>query len=166
MLKFDARPTADDSSTLIASIDEPFLTAYIEGLTLYYGPDGTGYLIASSQGDSTYVVFDRAGDNDYLGSFVIGPSGDIDGAQETDGIEVTNLALNDTFESGLFVVQDGSNEPQSVFQDPEDGEIQNFNANFKLVPWDEIAKSFEPALIIDTETFNPREIMPIDDFGG
>lgn len=166
ILKFDADPEASSDFKLAASIDEPFLTADIEGLTIYYAADGAGYLIASSQGDNSYAVFDRAGDNDYLGSFVIGPGGDIDGAQETDGIDVTNLALNDTFEEGLFIVQDGSNESQTVFQDPEDGEIQNFNANFKLVPWSEISAAFVPNLLIDTESFNPREIAALDDFAG
>ncbi|MCP2166431.1 phytase [Goodfellowiella coeruleoviolacea] len=50
------------------------LSADVEGLTLCRGgADDEGYLIVSSQGDSTYAVDERADDSDYLGSFRVGP---------------------------------------------------------------------------------------------
>ena len=150
ILKYDAAPDASNDFTLVApSGDGPFKPD-LEGLTLYYGAgEDEGYLIASGQGDGSYAVFERGGDNAYLGSFIVGANDGVDGAQETDGIDVTALPLNDTFDEGLFVVQDGSNEPPAVFQDPEDGEIQNFNANFKYVGWGEIARLFDPPLAFD-----------------
>ena len=42
------------------------LTGEVEGLALYYGSGGAGYLIASSQGSSEFVVYGREGDNAYL----------------------------------------------------------------------------------------------------
>ena len=47
------------------------LTADVEGLTIYYSGDSTGYLIASSQGDNTYAVYKREGENSYIGQFAI-----------------------------------------------------------------------------------------------
>ncbi len=159
ILKFSAEPAGGDAFEIVQPIDADFFEPDIEGLTLYYGPNGTGYLIASSQGDATYAVFSREGTNEYLGSFSIEDLAGIDGAEETDGIDVVNVPLGDTFAQGLFVVQDGSNEPQVVFQDPEadgEGEVQNFNANFKFVPWENVADAFPVPLTIDPESFDPR----------
>ena len=44
-----------------------------------------------------------------------------------------DVPLSEDYRAGLLVVQDGSNEPAVVFGDLEDGEIQNFNTNFKFV---------------------------------
>ena len=68
---------------------------------------------------------------------------DIDGTQETDGLDVTNFGLGSAFPNGVFVVQDGSNP----------GATQNY----KCVPWDSIATSFTPALLIKTQ-WDPRSI--------
>ncbi|WP_116106301.1 phytase [Lewinella sp. IMCC34191] len=83
------------------------LVADVEGLTLYELPDGTGYLVASMQGNFSYALFDRQGDNAYLGSFKI-LDGLVDGVEETDGLEVTQTPLPG-FPGGLLVVQDGFN---------------------------------------------------------
>ncbi|MGJ3252244.1 MAG: phytase [Elainellaceae cyanobacterium] len=158
ILKFNAEPDAGDDLTLVASIEEDFLQPDIEGLTIYYGANGSGYLLASSQGDSTYAVFDRQ-TTEYIGSFAIGGTNGIDGVEESDGADIINVPLGDDFPFGLLVVQDGSNEPAVVFQDPEDGEIQNFNANFKYIAWDDIATVFDENLIIDPFTYDPRDPM-------
>jgi len=156
ILRFNAEPDAGNDFTVIQPVDSDFLTPDIEGLALYYGPEGSGYPIASSQGDSTFAVFRREGNNEYLGSFVIGGSSDLDGAEETDGLDAINVPLGSEFPSGLLVVQDGSAEPPEIFQDPEDGEIQNFSTNFKFVDWADVANAFSNPLIIDTESFDPR----------
>ena len=83
------------------------LVADVEGLTLYRRPDGGGYLVASMQGNFSYALFDRAGDNAYLGSFTI-RDGRVDGVEETDGLEVVSTPLPG-FSGGLLVVQDGFN---------------------------------------------------------
>ncbi|RMF26513.1 MAG: phytase [Bacteroidetes bacterium] len=42
----------------------------IRGLALFFGPRGKGYLLAVSQGNNSIAVYEREGDNRYLGSFV------------------------------------------------------------------------------------------------
>lgn len=107
----------------------------VEGLTLYYLNDAEGYLLASSQGNNTYAVFERSGNFNYLGNFEV-VDGAIDGTQETDGIDVSSHALGDLYPMGVFVVQDGEN--------LESGSAQA--QNFKMIRWEHIAQSFEPAL--------------------
>jgi 3-phytase len=117
------------------------LTADVEGLAIYDAGDGRGYLLASSQGNHTFVIYERGGANGYVGTFRIS-DGVVDGVNDTDGIEVTSAALGPAFPKGLFIAQDGSNTRPSA------------NQNYKLVPWDAIAARFTPPLII--EPVNPR----------
>lgn len=130
----------------------------VEGLSIYYGADGAGYLIASSQGDSSYAVFNREGDNEYLGNFVIGENGDIDQVNETDGLDIVNVPLGSEFPNGLLVVQDGANDPQNVVQDGE--ELENNSTNFKFVPWEGVANAFDNPLQIDPTSYDPRNPQP------
>ena len=95
------------------------LVADVEGLTIAYGKDGTGYLIASSQGNNSYVVYKREMNNAYVKTFTITAGSDIDGVEDTDGIDVTMANLGPAFPQGLFVAQDGINDKG--------------NQNFKLV---------------------------------
>lgn len=143
--KFEAEP--DGSNEPIAQVDSTddsgYLTQDVEGLTIYYTSDQQGYLIASSQGSDEYTVYDRTGDNAYLGMFIIAGTDAIDRASDTDGIDVTNFPLNETFPEGLFIAQDNDNTRP-------DG-----NQNFKLVSWTDIAL----ALGLTTDTsFDPRTI--------
>ncbi|MGF1493134.1 MAG: phytase [Microcoleaceae cyanobacterium] len=154
ILKFQAEPDAGDDFEVVYSIEDDVLVPDLEGLILYYGDNGEGYLIASSQGDSSYGLFDRAGSNDFLGQFVIAGNGDIDQINETDGFDLTNVALGSTFPDGLFVVHDGANDPQSVVEDDE--ELENNSTNFKFVPWDSVANAFPDPLLIDTTSYDPR----------
>ncbi|MEL7075050.1 MAG: phytase [Cyanobacteria bacterium J06582_2] len=130
--------------------DLPSLVPDVEGLTIYYGEDGNGYLLASSQGNSTFAIYDRAGSNSYLGSFEIAD------VQDSDGADVINVPLGEDYPAGLLVVQDGSNEPETVFADPEDGEIQNFNTNFKFVSLADFATDFANLPAYDPNAFDPR----------
>ncbi len=140
--KFAAEPNAETTKTLVDSVGNHFVPD-LEGLTLYFASRTTGYLIASSQGNNTYVIYAREGNNNYIGTFQIVNGDNIDGVQETDGIDVTNFGLGLAFPSGVFVTQDGRN-PSAT-------------QNFKCVPWDSIASQFEPALTINTN-WDPRLI--------
>ncbi|AJE51448.1 phytase [Paenibacillus polymyxa] len=120
----------------------------IEGLTLYYGKDGKGYLMASSQGNSSYAIYERQGDNAYISNFTIGDSPTVDGTSVTDGIDVLGYGLGKNFPHGIFVAQDDEN-------------LQNgkkLNQNFKMVPWERIATGAPTPLTIDDGT-NPRELV-------
>lgn len=188
ILKLPAEPEDGSAIQLVASIDEDYLKPDIEGLTIYYGPNGTGYLLVSSQGDSSFAVFERSGSHRYLGSFVIGdergpaergdgrdaasgaegktghkgrggsrgtPTASIDQVNESDGADVINASLGKAFPYGLFVVQDGANDPQVVVRD--DDELENINTNFKFVPWEGVAKAFPEPLLIHPKGYDPRE---------
>jgi 3-phytase len=107
------------------------LNAEVEGLTLYTAANGDGYLIVSSQGDSRFDVYNRRPPHEYVGGFKITNNNDsnIDEVTGTDGIDVINLELNDTFKYGLFIAQDDENRMPRAHQD------------FKFVPWEKIAES-------------------------
>lgn len=105
-----AEPDQQDEPRLLlrSGTDNPNIAYDVEGLSMYYGVDGTGYLLASSQGNYSYALFDRRGDNTYLGSFSI-VSGTVDGVEETDGLDICSVNLGGNYVGGLLVVQDGWN---------------------------------------------------------
>ncbi|MEV8533679.1 phytase [Streptomyces sp. NPDC051211] len=109
------------------------LSADVEGLTIYREDDGDGYLMASSQGDDTFALYDReiGDDNEYEGGFRIvdGRRGTPDGVQECDGAAVLNAPLGSRFPNGLLVVQDGRNTPVANGDDGEERE----NTDFKFI---------------------------------
>jgi 3-phytase len=106
------------------------LKADVEGMGLYHGPRGD-YLVVSSQGNDSYVLLDAQPPFAMRGAFRVGLNGalGIDGASETDGLEVTGANLGGAWSEGLLVVQDGRKRmPEST-------------QNFKLVPWSDVAKA-------------------------
>ncbi|MCL2924771.1 MAG: phytase, partial [Trichodesmium sp. MAG_R04] len=155
--KFDATVDGSTEGILIDEIGEN-LQADVEGLTIYYTDNSNGYLLASSQGNNTFAVYEREGDNEFIGNFFIGEFNTIDSTEESDGADVINVPLGNNFPNGLLVVQDGSNEPEVIQQDPVDREIQNFNTNFKFIPWENVANAFEDPLEIDRLSYNPRQV--------
>ncbi|TAK93626.1 MAG: phytase, partial [Verrucomicrobia bacterium] len=138
--KFSAEPDGGESGKLIARIGENGLTADVEGLTIYCARNGRGYLIASSQGNNTYKVYEREADNRFV--LTIDPKpGAIDDVSDTDGICVTSCPTSPQFAKGLFIVQDGTN--------------TGGNQNFKLYAWEDIAGT---NLLIDTN-WEPRSVV-------
>jgi len=128
--KFSAEPDGGNDGYLIdKTTGKGKITPAVEGLTLYYINKTEGYLIASNQGNNTYTVYNRAGDNNYLGQFniIANETLDIDAVEDTDGIDVINISLGEMFPYGVFIAQDGKNASSSKKQ------------NFKLVPWEKIA---------------------------
>ncbi len=95
------------------------LVADVEGLAL--APEGTtgGMLVASSQGDNAYVLFDL-GTGMVRGRFRI-EGGAIDGTVDTDGIEMVPGDFGARYPDGLFIAQDGNNLPDAQ--------------NFKYLSW-------------------------------
>lgn len=130
--KFGAEPDAGEKGKLVARVGDGGLTAHVEGLTIYYAEQGRGYLIASSQGNNTFKVYERAGENRYV--LTIDPKGGrIDDVNDTDGICVTSCPTSKQFAQGVFIVQDGEN--------------AGGNQNFKLYAWEDVAGT---QLLIDT----------------
>ncbi|MCF3123508.1 phytase [Streptomyces arenae] len=103
------------------------LTADVEGLTLVTERDGDGLLLASSQGDNTFVAYDRevSGANEYEGGFRVAPaSAALDGSEECDGAAALAAPLGSAYPDGLLVVQDGHDAP---------GDGERPSTNFKFV---------------------------------
>jgi 3-phytase len=130
--KYGAEPSAGDTRTQVDKTGSGGqLKADVEGLTIYNAGGGRGYLIASSQGDSAYVIYRREGANTYVATFEIVAAGRIDAVSQTDGIAVTSANLGPAFSQGLFIAQDGKND--------------DCNQNFKFVPWQSIAAAIGQA---------------------
>lgn len=127
--KVSARPDEGDEKILLAESTEgnPAISFDVEGLTLYTKGEG-GYLIASSQGNFSYAVFNRLPPHDYLTSFTLQSGDQVDGVEETDGIEAVSTPLGEQFPMGVFIAQDGFN---------HDGDSLRAQ-NFKVVDWREI----------------------------
>ncbi|MEA3523916.1 MAG: phytase [Campylobacterota bacterium] len=106
--RYLAQPDAPNLAVLIDSTKE-HLVSDVEGLALYEMDDSRGYLLASSQGNNTYTVYDRQS-GAYLGSFEI-IDGVFDGTSETDGIDVISSPLGALYPYGMLVVQDGEDIP-------------------------------------------------------
>lgn len=125
----DARAEAKAEPKMILPVGGP-LRADVEGMAIYYGASA-GYLVVSSQGSNSYVVADAAPPHRLRGSFRIGmnPDAGIDGASETDGLDVTSANLGGRFARGMLVVQDG-------YKRLPDGA-----QNFKYVAWEDIARA-------------------------
>ncbi|WP_307530883.1 phytase [Streptomyces umbrinus] len=90
------------------------LSADVEGLTLFQEKDGDGYLLASSQGDNTFALYDReVGEgNEYEGGFrIAAATSTLDSVEECDGAAVLNAPLGARYPRGLLVVQDGQETP-------------------------------------------------------
>lgn len=90
------------------------ITYDIEGLAIFKHK-GKKYLIVSSQGSFSYAIYNITNHKQatYVSSFII-KDGNIDGVEETDGLEAVSHPLNDTFKQGLIVFQDGFNKDNGV----------------------------------------------------
>lgn len=147
--KYNAEPVATKfaEGELIADLAQNSqLAEDLEGVTIYYAANQKGYLIASSQGNNSYAVFDRGEGNAYLGSFRIGNGDKVDGTSDTDGIDVMSFGLGKQFPNGFFIAQDGTN-------DEANGTA---NQNFKVVAWDKIVQSSKGKFMMDNQQ-NPRK---------
>jgi myo-inositol-hexaphosphate 3-phosphohydrolase/2',3'-cyclic-nucleotide 2'-phosphodiesterase (5'-nucleotidase family) len=140
--KYGAEPE-DGTARRIVDYVGGNITEEIEGVTLYYADDGTGYVIAANEKDHSLAIYRREGLNEFVGSLYI-EGGDVDGITEPGGLDVINVALGDAFPAGLLVVSDDEN------SDPDD------NTNFKLVSWADVATGLD--LSADTESFDPRRV--------
>ena len=113
--RYGAEPGDGDARTRVdvARRDRP-LVPDVEGITI-----AGDHLVVSSQGDDSFAVYERKGDNAYVGSFRV------DGVQSTDGVDATTVPLGSGFPDGVLVVQDGDNGDE--------------HQDFELVPWGAVA---------------------------
>lgn len=126
--KFAAWPNQSTEGSVVDSVYRGGnLKADVEGMGIYTHADGTGYLVVSSQGDNSYVLYDRQAPHAHRGNVQIIGSETIDGTSETDGLEVSSVPMGQNFPEGVLVVQDGENDPRGSMQ------------NFKIVDWRSIS---------------------------
>lgn len=124
--RFGAAPGDGTTPAKLASADGSRLVADAEGLAIAARGRRGGWLVASSQGDSSYAVW-RLPDVRYVGRFRIVPHGGVGGTSETDGIEISTASFGPGLKSGLMIAQDGDNAPQAQ--------------NFKLVRWADVVRA-------------------------
>ncbi len=110
-----------------ADVNGRELVADVEGLALAPSGDNGGYLVASSQGDNAYVLYDLV-TGAYVNRFRL-VDGVVDGTSETDGIEVMPGDFGPQYPDGLMVVQDGDNGDQTQ--------------NFKYVSWRDVVEAVD-----------------------
>jgi len=134
--KFEAEPDRPAGGTKIVSLGEHGLAGDVEGLAIYYLPQGQGYLIASNQGTSTFRIYARKAPHHFLGTFAVG------GVMKTDGLEVINLPLNARFPRGMFASHNGLAGPYPV----------------QIVKWEDIASVL--GLRVETGYWDPRKAVP------
>jgi 3-phytase len=130
--KYSARADGGDARREIDRVDSANgLEADIEGVAIWHGSGGRGYIVLSNQGADNYAVYRREGDNAFVGLFHIVADAvrGIDGVSETDGLDVTSAPLGARFPDGLLVVQDGRNLSPRERQ------------NFKFVSWRAVAEA-------------------------
>ncbi len=124
-----ADPDSKTAPTMFAAVDGIHLIPDIEGLAIV--PDGrkSGFLVASSQNDNSYTVYDLETGR-FARHFRVTGSGGVDGVTDTDGLEFAPGDFGAPFNDGLFIVQDGDNGPD--------------NQNFKMVPGTALRKLLGP----------------------
>lgn len=122
---FDAKVSGGLEGRIIGSVDGAQLVADVEGLAIMPKGARGGWLVVSSQGDNTFALF-RLSDHRFVGRFRVA-AGTVGSVEETDGIEVHPGSFGKDYPSGLFIAQDGHNEPAAQ--------------NFKLVAWRDIVRA-------------------------
>jgi len=140
--RYDAEPdaaTTHRDRIAVLEVGTVGVVPDIEGLAIYYGRGGRGFLLVSIQGANRVFVLDREAPHVVRKVIDARASSTIGDIEATDGIAVESFGLGPPFERGLFVAQDGKNAPQ--------------NQDFKYYAWTDIAGV---DLLIDARR-NPRE---------
>jgi 3-phytase len=119
--RFDLNSPAPAAEAFAVVGAENGLVADVEGLAIDRG-DGRAWLVASSQGDNAYALFDLAS-GALVGRFRIA-AGKLGATSETDGVELATGDFGPDYPGGLFVAQDGDNTPGAQ--------------NFKFVAWRDV----------------------------
>lgn len=121
----EAEPSTQTEAKLIIHVGD-ILKDDVEGMEVYHG-ENANYLMVSSQGNDSFVVYGLWDDYPMLANFRVDMSlrNAIDGVSETDGLTVTSTALPG-LPMGVLIVQDGRNR---MPQQPQ---------NFKVIDWRQV----------------------------
>ncbi|HSO21354.1 MAG TPA: phytase [Chondromyces sp.] len=117
--KYQADPDALDADVELALIGAGGFADQCEGISIYAIDDGTGYILVSDQQANAFRIFTREGEagnpHEHRLVKIISTA-----TNESDGSDVTNVALDERFPSGLFVAMSD-------------------NRSFQYYSWDDIA---------------------------
>jgi 3-phytase len=131
--RYDLDPTVT-ARTLVAAAPSAKLKPDVEGLTLMRDGSKT-WLIASSQGDSAFAVWQVDGAAPrYAGRFSVVAAGGVDGVTGTDGLDA-HAGPAGRYSRGLLVVQD------DVDTEGEALSATRERQNFKLVSWSAVVEA-------------------------
>jgi 3-phytase len=122
--KYYADPDRGDNNQIVAFATGDGINGDREGLALYKCSGGTGYLLASSQGNTTVKVYRREGDTGNPHQHTLVTTIKTNGSSETDGLDVTNRPTSSNFLKGFLVTH---NSP---------------NKQFNLYAWEDIAQNY------------------------
>ncbi|QVL57313.1 MAG: phytase [Simkaniaceae bacterium] len=109
ILKYHADPTIKK---------DPFIQAFgladgirgdREGLALYKVAKGQGYLVVSSQGDSSFKIYQRAGNNKFVKTVAL------HGVWKTDGIAITSQSIPPYYPTGVFAAHNDKENNFALF---------------------------------------------------
>lgn len=95
--KVGAEPDQETPGELIIKLNENGLKGDIEGMALLKISDSESYLVISDQGASTFKVYREETGYPFVGNFKV------EGAEESDGIEIIHSPLGGQFSQGLFL---------------------------------------------------------------
>ena len=112
--RFPAQPEEPATGTLIAKVGENGLKGDVEGLCICRGPMHTGYLLVSDQGSNRFSVYDRQQPHAFLTHFAI------EGAEDSDGIDLSTVNFGNGFAKGFFACHTGR-VPHAVLLTPWQG---------------------------------------------
>lgn len=125
--RFDLAAGTSDVPFRVADVDGTRLVADVEGLTILRDR-GAKYLIASSQGDSTFPIWRIGADGyHYVGRFAV-EGGAIDNVTGTDGLNAWSGPIGPFLEGAI-----------AIHDDDDGGEQQNY----KIVDWREVRRALQ-----------------------
>jgi 3-phytase len=141
--RYGAEPTASTSAAGSVDMMAPLgrIASSVKGLAVVHTSDATGYLIASSPGNDSFLVYRKEAGNAFVRQFKVIDDTDIDGCNKTKGIEAVAANLGAAFPNGVFVCQDDNNTPGNAS-----------NQNYKLVPLMAVADATPIAVPVTTTT--------------
>jgi myo-inositol-hexaphosphate 3-phosphohydrolase/predicted phosphodiesterase len=97
--KYNADPNSGNLSRLAFFASGDGISGDREGIALYACNNGEGYLVLSSQGNSTFKVYERQGSNTFVKTF------SATNADGTDGLDVTSASAPG-FPNGFAIIHD------------------------------------------------------------
>jgi 3-phytase len=152
---YSAEPDSSTTKqTSFASIGTNGVKDDIEGITIYYAANGNGYIIFSSQGNSTFKVYDRKPPHNFVKTFTVS------GVGSTDGVDVCNVNLGGTFNQGIFLCHDGTTSPYSI----RGVKFQDLGLNIDTDYWDPRAKNSPLGLFDDINVNPPKNYLLLQNY--